>query len=698
MPLGAAGSGYGWKRLRLEKIDAAAGGIRVGSEARSLLENPPEGVDLAALTCKETLLSPEDCKAMYEQAFVEAGGKRAVQASKAISERLEVQMKLAMADHCGWNRCLYAAQLQVWESYGLDFMMKRMGKGSAVRQYGERLLNELFKDVKQNVSSAVELTIADAKKFARSSIKVRIKYAGDCSQLGDMNRATIACPDIQVMYAVADLLFERWGPMSFGQQARIVEFSDHYQKPMAGGYRHLQLLIYLSGSLWELQLNTEPMQEAKKKAGHKLYKTTRFVKEMILFASMEGDANALRDLLAKPGVRELADPNAVKDRNGLSALHHAAFRGDADVLALLLSKDACSKCADAWALDGTHGGGLPINYAMLMHHYSVALTLARHMADSLPEHIAPASKARLAEVIAAVVDAHETQMNLPSDLSAESAGAESAPRKEVEELLRSCVKLWNSIGGHDAFKGVDPFTYAFVRKAKNSANIFFEFADLWLVDSEGMLPIERAASLGLLDAAQSFSSKMLASRPERFPPEAVFSLARCRRQGRFPDELVGEFIISDQLLRHMADNMHALERNCESSGSGVHQVHKGANQQRRDLEKRSEGGWGTQRSMNLSRKLPLTERRGGGNLLDVDPWTHRNQSVTQTSARIITTSLLGKGAPHTMGDSLRSSGKLDLPPIHTSSSSPPSQKQRARSSQAPRAAPPLGDQGSRTAR
>eukprot|EP00662_Eupelagonemidae_sp_cell21_P029028 gene29028-34346_t len=72
-----------------------------------------------------------------------------------------------------------------------------------------------------------------------------------------------------------------------------------------------------------------------------------------------------------PGVRGVADPSEVADKNGLRALHHAAFRGCGGLLRMLLNDGGewVARPADPWRPDDTGLGGLPLNYAARMRHW-----------------------------------------------------------------------------------------------------------------------------------------------------------------------------------------------------------------------------------------------------------------------------------------------------------------------------------------
>mmetsp|Transcript_29546 Transcript_29546/g.65180 ORF Transcript_29546/g.65180 Transcript_29546/m.65180 type:complete len:1087 (+) Transcript_29546:139-3399(+) len=536
--------------------------VKRSTHARTLLESPPEGVDLAALAPGVGhLATPEECEQLYADAVEAAGGQPALEKAAALATSLNEQVvapDLARS-HAGAD--VQAHQFRAWQAYDLPFMMERLGEGTAVRRHGELRLEAMADELRSDVDPAISLNVASVKKWGRASVKSRIRYGSDCSRLTDLNRAELVCPDVEIMYSAAEHLFNRWGGPRCRSDVRVVEWTDCYQEPMPGGYRHLQALVFIGGSMWEIQINTAAMLEAKKAAGHRLYKTTRFVKELLLFASMEGDLEVLEDLLAQPGVRAVADPNATRDKNGLAALHHAAFRGDAAIVRLLLDSNRFCEPADAWASDTTAFGALPLNYAMLLRSYDVALLLAQHMACTA---VPRGAKECLAQALAAAVDAYEDLLQderhekerekeeeetMPT-LNRRSLRADSVT---VRQILGVLVGMWTpnnsptSAGG--GFVGEDPLAYAFRIGAASSAQVLLDSADPWTTDHEGWLPLERAVNSGLPGSAEAAAARMLREpQPMPLAAEAAWSLARCRTPD-LPNSLLSQVEANDRRLR-----------------------------------------------------------------------------------------------------------------------------------------------------
>ena len=54
-------------------------------------------------------------------------------------------------------------------------------------------------------------------------------------------------------------------------ELEVVEYNDRYMKPMAGGYRDLQLAARFRGHVVEIQVNTAAMLAAKERSGHRAF-------------------------------------------------------------------------------------------------------------------------------------------------------------------------------------------------------------------------------------------------------------------------------------------------------------------------------------------------------------------------------------------------------------------------------------------
>ena len=81
-------------------------------------------------------------------------------------------------------------------------------------------------------------------------------------RLTDLVRATLEYADIDGMYKGLDEVIGHFG-------GAVKEFNDRYQRPLAGGYRDLQLVVRFEEHMCELQLSTASMTLAKKTTGHR---------------------------------------------------------------------------------------------------------------------------------------------------------------------------------------------------------------------------------------------------------------------------------------------------------------------------------------------------------------------------------------------------------------------------------------------
>lgn len=112
------------------------------------------------------------------------------------------------------------------------------------------------------------VVVGPVKGLKRTATKAALEYLGDVGEVKDVLRGTIAVRDARGMVNALSQLTST---------ADIINIKDHVNKPLASGYRDLNVLIRLrkSGMLAEVQLITKPMLEAKMTVGHKLYEAMR---------------------------------------------------------------------------------------------------------------------------------------------------------------------------------------------------------------------------------------------------------------------------------------------------------------------------------------------------------------------------------------------------------------------------------------
>jgi hypothetical protein len=177
--------------------------------------------------------------------------------------------------------------------------------------------------------------VAPLKQEKRAQMKARFKYMTQIKKrtsiawyrLTDLVRATIIYPDIASMYKGLESVIA-W----FGKDIR--ELNDRYVKPLAGGYRDLQMVVEHMGHMCELQLNTDDMIATKETCGHRTYDVRRELVQGV----QQNDVPLLRDTLTW-GETHLGGPeqllgvlNDSSGSSGSTLLHEAARQGNDDMI------------------------------------------------------------------------------------------------------------------------------------------------------------------------------------------------------------------------------------------------------------------------------------------------------------------------------------------------------------------------------
>ena len=115
--------------------------------------------------------------------------------------------------------------------------------------------------------------VAPLKGRTRARLKAQFKYSDERGEvawyrLTDVVRATIIHKTLEGMYHCLRAIVEDC-------ELEIVEYNDRYMKPMAGGYRDLQLAARYRGHVVEIQVNTAAMLAAKQGSGHRTFAVIR---------------------------------------------------------------------------------------------------------------------------------------------------------------------------------------------------------------------------------------------------------------------------------------------------------------------------------------------------------------------------------------------------------------------------------------
>ncbi len=151
-----------------------------------------------------------------------------------------------------------------------------------------RSSNNLFEGSMRAVSRFPTCTfkIGPNKKPARAMEKASLAYNKDYSQLKDLRRACVLCPDIDTILKCARAL---------SQKVNIVRVKNRFSttfsaKDESAGYRDLQLnILHDTGLVWELQLHlfaseklksdSAEVRDALGRTGHQRYVAWREIKE-----------------------------------------------------------------------------------------------------------------------------------------------------------------------------------------------------------------------------------------------------------------------------------------------------------------------------------------------------------------------------------------------------------------------------------
>ena len=270
-------------------------------------------------------------------------------------------------DHCGGEAQLRACQAASEDAFRavydpemvdvLNAILPRNRNGKlhrpeAMHQRYVRSVDELYEHARAAEGPFRELILRVAENTGghpvipklkgreRAVAKALYKYgtgvsegaaddSGDATmwfRLTDIVRATIEYLDILAMYRGLQTIVAR-----NGQDLRIREFNDRYQKPMPNGYRDIQLQLDVGGFLCELQLTTVAMSRAKETVGHHDYE----VRRQLVAAVDAGSLRQTRAALAW-GRKVHVKKDTFFDGSVKAVLHKACRRGFAAIMRELL--------------------------------------------------------------------------------------------------------------------------------------------------------------------------------------------------------------------------------------------------------------------------------------------------------------------------------------------------------------------------
>lgn len=306
----------------------------------------------------------------YKRALEEAGGDAVIRKYSTLSRELTENMETGET----------VSQALEYQLLDID------------RLYEEaKCMEDSIQDFAKEIASLTngKFLPAKLKSKDRAAFKSRIKYGNDLSRLMDIQRCTVEFSDIATMYkGIATLKKKNYFSKEHRVSARIISFEDRFQigQRLTDGYCDIQLLLMVDEHVSEMQMNVASMLRAKHMGGHRAYRSTRERNERLLMASIKNEFSTetpiQRDeyegfsIYENVGVKRLlqhgANPNAVKDKTGRSALHYAARHGNVKMIDALLEKNA-----DCFSLDRSYS--MPLHRSLIHRHLDATRVLLNKM-------------------------------------------------------------------------------------------------------------------------------------------------------------------------------------------------------------------------------------------------------------------------------------------------------------------------------
>ncbi len=302
--------------------------------------------------------APEQAEAVepitYDEAFAAIGGAAELQRYATVSKQLAASVADAELDE--------ELRRLLPRDYG-----RRMGFSTRlVNQHFVKTLEELyeranvvharFDDVVRALAEATggAAVVPPVKGEVRARMKALFKYAdagasGDRDvawyRLTDLVRATIEYEDLGALYGGLEHIVARFG-------TDIKELNDRYQRPLAGGYRDVQLVVCFERHMCELQLSTRAMNRAKMTTGHRDFEVVRELRAAVAKGDLERVVSALEFGREHLGRASAGDDGAaalqrlLRSDEATTLLHQAARAGYADILHAFLLHGADANARD----------------------------------------------------------------------------------------------------------------------------------------------------------------------------------------------------------------------------------------------------------------------------------------------------------------------------------------------------------------
>eukprot|EP00746_Dinoflagellata_sp_MGD_P144768 gnl/MRDRNA2_/MRDRNA2_77466_c0_seq1.p1 gnl/MRDRNA2_/MRDRNA2_77466_c0~~gnl/MRDRNA2_/MRDRNA2_77466_c0_seq1.p1 ORF type:complete len:1007 (+),score=182.79 gnl/MRDRNA2_/MRDRNA2_77466_c0_seq1:83-3103(+) len=268
-------------------------------------------------------------------------GLQAVSAFQKISEDILAEMRIREAT----SRRSFSKQDVMYQTMGVKGLI---GHGKRIKARFDRFGEALAK------FTGSEFMPCNLKSHERAGSKTKISYCGDCTQLKDVVRGTLAF-DATVpgalgrLYSTVRRLCLDAPSLSadLGTTFEMLSLKDRFQSPLMGGYRDILCVLSLHGYLCELQLNLTQVLTIKNSQGHKQYEFLRLAVDELLCACADDNAmKAQLNLTVLLGALGTADPMdsrswlQAKDYHKATCLHYAAFHLNAALVQELLEAKA----------------------------------------------------------------------------------------------------------------------------------------------------------------------------------------------------------------------------------------------------------------------------------------------------------------------------------------------------------------------